>query len=605
MVERSGRRFCDTTVILLFFLAQLLRTKTTVSAFEWSAGKNSRPEVNRKAIAGIWKLTPTTQQQLPMKEFTVYPKKPRTVTPSQPEVLLILKEDGSFQQYDSSASTASASFDDEEEESSDSSLADIDTSWKAYQKKHMVEVSRQQHLQQSGNRWFGYIQKGTWAYLDGNLLLAADRPDASTASTLGSSYSSLVDGKNVATSAASKNSILKDTALDGGIEEIKRGYSSTFSDQPKDDTLLKGLVVATYQTRLDDNPVLSAVNSTSTSTDSRNENTILESSNGQSTIQFDTHLSVPRGSVNMGKFFYPKHHPSFFEQPMFQPAKTGTFALQQILGNLNTAHHDTTNDLVKEKYRRADFYNKTFLLTSQPLQNPQRSSGKGEKRWSIKYNDYVYDPPKNKKNTNSDVPTSAVRVLQVAFYSNNTFSTTGGLGGAAILRGKFDIIGTDNDHLWMQVIRFGFGRSVSGSVYSEGPMLSHEDIKAYWGTIRKLPPVLDKKINSTIASNVTTVNILGTSVVTEQASIEDESASFRIEVEGSVLDGLGLEPIPVARFILREIHHISEEDLCDDDDDEEDIDEEIRLSEGQTLVDFGLGDDGIDWTSARTDESFQ
>jgi hypothetical protein len=57
-----------------------------------------------------------------------------------------------------------------------------------------------------------------------------------------------------------------------------------------------------------------------------------------------------------------------------------------------------------------------------------------------------------------------IRVMEVQFFSNNTFATVGGLG-EAILRGKFHIIGNDRDQLWMQVLRFGFGRSVSGSVY--------------------------------------------------------------------------------------------------------------------------------------------
>ena len=57
-----------------------------------------------------------------------------------------------------------------------------------------------------------------------------------------------------------------------------------------------------------------------------------------------------------------------------------------------------------------------------------------------------------------------IRVMEVKFFANNTFATVAGLGGN-ILRGKFDIIGHDRDQLWMQVWRFGFGRSVSGSVY--------------------------------------------------------------------------------------------------------------------------------------------
>jgi len=63
-------------------------------------------------------------------------------------------------------------------------------------------------------------------------------------------------------------------------------------------------------------------------------------------------------------------------------------------------------------------------------------------------------------------------------FENNTFATTCGLGmtsreekdedapdNSIVLRGKYHIIGENRDQLWMQILRFGFGRSVSGSVY--------------------------------------------------------------------------------------------------------------------------------------------
>ena len=58
------------------------------------------------------------------------------------------------------------------------------------------------------------------------------------------------------------------------------------------------------------------------------------------------------------------------------------------------------------------------------------------------------------------------------------------MGGHTILRGRFSVIGNKKDHIWMQILRFGFGRSVSGSVFSEGRSLSAEDEKAYWGKIQ-------------------------------------------------------------------------------------------------------------------------
>jgi len=65
-----------------------------------------------------------------------------------------------------------------------------------------------------------------------------------------------------------------------------------------------------------------------------------------------------------------------------------------------------------------------------------------------------------------------------------TFSTLGGLGDAKILRGKWNLIGENRDQLWMQVSRFGFGRGVSGSTYSEGMGLTHEDQKGAYFILR-------------------------------------------------------------------------------------------------------------------------
>lgn len=354
-----------------------------------------------------------------MKEFTVYPKK--TVSPKLqlPELLLMLKEDGSFQQCD---------------EETDVSIE--------FEKKK-------------------YLAKGTWDYVDGNLMLAADRPE-----------------KYVG---------------DGPVDSAKT---------TKSDTLLQGRLIAKKSVKS---------------------------------------LQVPKGSIKVGKFFYPKQHPSFFEQPMFQPVKRGSFALKQVIANLQQEERDE----IIEKYQRSYFYNKTFLLTTHPI--PQRNPKSTTK------------PPLFKKKTPPPESRPAnIRVVEVIFFANNTFSTTAGLGGETILRGKFDVIGRQRDHLWMQVLRFGFGRSVSGSVYSEGRSLSHEDAKAYWGTIN------------------------GT------------------EVSGSVLDGWGLEPIPVARFFMRETNE-TEAMLLEEEEEEEEIDEDLVLDETLNIR-HDMNDDGVDLSS---DDSFQ
>ncbi len=582
-----------------------------VTAFEWSSSSAARrPEVNRQALAGIWKLTPTLPH--PLKEFTVYPKKPRIVPP---ELLLLLKEDGSYQQY----RTMAPEIIEEEEDALSSKRRDIDQSWKQFQRKtidHGVSLE-QQRQQYQLFPWVGYIQTGKWAYLDGNLLLAADRIDSTNSNewtVKGTSYSALADGITATTSAATGTTRYDaKSSSSSSISSNNGGVMPTRPDRSKDDTLLKGRVIANYQTRLDDNPILSSSTSsvTNTTTASISLDPASRTAAGSKKIKFDTYLSVPRGSIHFGKFMYPKHHPSFFEQPMFQPMKMGNFALRQILGNLNAAN-PTDENLMIEKFQRSDFYNRTFLLTSHPLRQLSSSNNdkRGEKRWSIKYNDYVYDAPSSKSKSNQNSPnpddagpTSAVRVLQIVFHRNNTFSTTGGLGNAAILRGKFDMIGQDKDHLWMQVIRFGFGRSVSGSVYSEGPMLSHEDVKAYWGKIRKV--TTEVMTNSTRASDHNNDNDALANVYdvdNDLSGFDEDPSLYRIEVEGSVLDGLGLEPMPVARFLLREIDPVGTSTL-DDDDDDDDEDDETDTLEATSAIDVRLEDDGVDWKSI--DDSFQ
>ena len=159
-----------------------------------------------------------------------------------------------------------------------------------------------------------------------------------------------------------------------GTWDYKEGTLILAADRPHnnpgiEDTLLVGEVVATSEESLDGNPVL------------RNSN----ETNAKAQGAMDTHLSVPKGEVKVGKFFYPKNHPSFFDQPMFQPVRKGKFQLRQVLGSLNARNWKEEAKLV-EKFRAKDFYGKRFLLTSHPL---GERKPKGNVRWSIKYNRYV------------------------------------------------------------------------------------------------------------------------------------------------------------------------------------------------------------------------
>ena len=184
---------------------------------------------------------------------------------------------------------------------------------------------------------------GNWNFVGGKLILAADRAERD---------------KN----KKRKNRSQQDDA-DVGVA----------------DTILEGEVVATSEAGLVDNPVLRKDKKQNNQQHHTNEDNIV----------LDTHLSVPNGQVKIGKFFYPKHHPSFFDLPIYNPQLvTGsTFELQQVLGSLNTQQQHGKKDSAQE-YHESDFYNKTFVLTSQPLPQHKPKQGRGQ-HWSIKYNKFV------------------------------------------------------------------------------------------------------------------------------------------------------------------------------------------------------------------------
>jgi len=569
-------------VALLLLLWLVVAAVEVDAAFEWSSG-GKHPEVDRWALAGLWKLTPRI---VPMKEFTVYPKRPVSPDNRPPELLLMLKEDGSFQQYDNALAN-------EDEDDDEAAALDVDTSWHKFQTKASTQqlLSQRRDNNADDDQTLERVTKGTWDYVDGKLILAADRPDN--------------DDPTTTTSTTAKSS----------------GTSPGSSNCPRsEDHLLVGRVVATYETPLAGNPVLQGASSLSSPLN-QTQPTGTTSPNAPPSATavpptatkvpggsgVDAHLSVPRGSLKIGRFLYPKHHPSFFEQPMFQPTvKRHSFSLQQVLGNLN-ARSRAAQESTVEKYQPSDFFNKTFFLTSHPL--PPRKV-KRSTHWSIKLGKFVDDVPS--KNVNNDDDDEAalvpIRVLQVAFHRNHTFSTVAGLGESIVLRGKWDVIGTDKDQLWMQVWRFGFGRSVSGSTYSEGQSLTHEDAKCYWGTIR--PEGQDGDDGTGGKDDKHTPNAAATPVAAQEGTESGDGSLLppplppRLEVRGSVMFGWGLEPLPVARFIMRESTQQEEEMTAleeeeDDDDDDESLNR-ARL-EDQDDSDIRPAADGIDWS----DESFQ
>jgi hypothetical protein len=172
---------------------------------------------------------------------------------------------------------------------------------------------------------------------------------------------------------------------------------------------------------------------------------------------------------------------------------------------------------------------------------------------------------------NRNIPT--IRVMKVMIHADNTFSTLAGLGDTTILRGRFSVIGDQRDQVWMQSLRFGFGRSVSGSTYSEGNALG-EETKSYWGKISYEDEDDDNTNSGGSGSPEATTS--------DNTDDDQEEKPRRLYVKGSVIVGWGLEPQPIARFIMREAvddaeffdeYEDDEEDDEEEDNDDNDIDE--------------------------------
>jgi hypothetical protein len=208
-------------------------------------------------------------------------------------------------------------------------------------------------------------------------------------------------------------------------------------------------------------------------------------------VNHGTTSPMVKGNVLKGKFMYQQTHPSFFDTPMVNPECLGSFTLEQSLSTSSIAPVTIQDPKKKDnQFERADFYDLEFIMTIEPTE--MASSSKNLDVLNLPFD---------------------VRVMPIRFFANNTFVA---LGTNKILRGRFDITG--NDRLTFEVSRFGMGRSVAGSVYSEGRGLTHDDERNYSG------------------------------VVQEQ--------NGRLRVEGTVTFGTDLgedaRPEPVGRFILTE-----------------------------------------------------
>lgn len=115
---------------------------------------------------------------------------------------------------------------------------------------------------------------------------------------------------------------------------------------------------------------------------------------------------------------------------------------------------------------------------------------------------------------------------------------------------------------------------------SEGKSLSHNDAQTYWGEISHTEEgkVDVKETNVTVAQDT---DLSG-----------GDTRPKQLQVIGSVFSGWGLEPVAVARFLMKES---STDELEEEDDKEEEDTTEEDLE--RTFEKKGEEDD-IDWSTA-------
>jgi hypothetical protein len=185
-----------------------------------------------------------------------------------------------------------------------------------------------------------------------------------------------------------------------------------------------------------------------------------------------------QGQVQKGKFVYPQSHPCFFDQPLANQKEEslGPFTLEQSLSTFSILPttvkvDEPADDNTKTKetlfIQVSDFDNRQFIMTIEPVQQPKERRG---------------SEPLNFPLDSWSMP--------IQFFGNSTFQA---LAVKKILRGRFQITTTkehddddDKQELFLafEDSFFGAGLSMSGSVFTEGTGLMHEDKRSYVGSIK-------------------------------------------------------------------------------------------------------------------------
>jgi len=128
---------------------------------------------------------------------------------------------------------------------------------------------------------------------------------------------------------------------------------------------------------------------------------------------------------------------------------------------------------------------------------------------------------------------------------------------------------------------------------SEGKSLSDDDDKTYWGEISYIEDEKVEDGEKEASRTDMSADETNMSEAPPPQTSDDDEIPKRLQVKGSVMYGWGLEPQPVARFIMKE--SLDEEEVDDDEEEEEDTREEDLE---RTFNKDSDADDDIDWSKA-------
>lgn len=292
-------------------LTSLLISYLVASSHAYSVG-----DVNPRALQGVWRLTSLDKDGLPFE------KQRSRLLSADPEFIwksrgfMPMKEFTTYPKKkpvlppERKQTELFIKLKDDMTFEQCSSLLYEDDKEKSLEEKLQADVARRERET--------FAMKGTWDFVDGKLILASDRPE-------------------------------------------KKPFSAYDDDElPSADTILVGKVSVSSEDSLEC-PTAEETQLTE------------ESKHNTKQKQIDVQLSVPKGKIKTGKFMYPKHHPSFFEQPIFNPQSTGRFELQQV----ESDHDVEDEDELVELFRKDDLAGKKYYLSTFPLPERKKKDRRG------------------------------------------------------------------------------------------------------------------------------------------------------------------------------------------------------------------------------------